>query len=360
MPNTLQRDLPQTLFSSILIMTLLVGAVWVASPFLLSIVWAGLIVTATWPLFMLLRHKAGWSKTAAISLMMLFLTLIFLLPLIFCVSVFTTLVERVTTWLTLIDPHHLPAFDFLTHIPWVGEKLHARWLKLISEHSPGLHNTLKHWVVKLGIAFMHQLSRAGTLLLNGVLMLIACLLFYLHGHSVTKGLRQFSCRLAGERGENAITLAGKTIQSVAMGIVLTAVIQSAFAGLGLLICPLPGAAVLSVIIFVLCLMQLGPVIVMLPCVIWLFWHGLHSWGTLLLVWTVIAGSLDNILKPMLLNRGSETSLFLIMLGVIGGLLTFGILGLFIGPVILAVSWRLIANWVQEKPPASALNSMELI
>ncbi|MGN7790347.1 AI-2E family transporter YdiK [Enterobacter sp. 22452] len=349
MSVTLHRDLTQTLFSSILIMALLIGAIWVASPFLLSIVWAGLIVIATWPLFTLLQRKTGWHKGIIVGLMMLFLTLIFLLPLLFCMSVFSTLLEKILSWFTLFDLKHLPDFAFLAHIPWIGEKLHSRWLDLINEHTATLRDTLKPWVVRVIVAFMQQISHIGALLLNGVLMLIACLLFYLHGHRIAHGLRLFARRLAAERGESAILLAGKTIQAVAMGIVLTAVIQSAFAGLGLLICPIPGAALLMAIIFVLCLMQLGPVLLMLPCVAWLFWSGQYNWGVLLLIWTVVAGSLDNVLKPVLIRRGAETSLFLIMLGVIGGLLTLGILGLFIGPVLLAVSWRLIAAWVRETP-----------
>ena len=87
---------------------------------------------------------------------------------------------------------------------------------------------------------------------------------------------------------------------------------------------------------------------MLPAVAWLFWSGLNGAGGLLLAWTVVAGGMDNIIKPLLMNRGSDTSLLLIMAGVTGGLLAWGVIGLFIGPVLLAVSWRLMAGWVNEE------------
>lgn len=161
------------------------------------------------------------------------------------------------------------------------------------------------------------------------------------------------------RGALAITLAGKTVQAVAMGVVLTAVIQAAVAGLGLFVCQIPSSALLTGIIFMLCLMQLGPTIVMIPAAVWLLYTGYHWTGGLLLIWSFVAGSLDNILKPMLIKRGADTSLLLIMAGVIGGMLTWGMIGLMIGPVLLAVSWKLLATWVNDTTSASTFNAQTL-
>lgn len=355
-----QRDLPQTLFSSILIIAMLLGALWIASPFLLSIVWAGLIVIATWPLFMLLQRKTGLRKGTAVLLMMLFLIVIFLLPMLFCTSMLSVLAERAISWLAHLDLHHLPTFDFLLKIPAVGDRLHAKWLAVINDPSGTYLTSLKPWIIKLLMALLGQISHIGALLVNGILMLVCCLLFYVHGETVAQGLQLFSRRLAGERGAYAITLAGKTIQAVAMGIVLTAVSQSVVAGLGLFVCHIPASSLLTAIIFLLCLMQLGPLIVMLPCVAWLFMTGQHGWAIVLQVWSLIAGTMDNVLRPLLIKRGAETSLFLIMVGVIGGLLSLGMIGLFIGPVMLAVSWRLISAWVLETGQVDVINNKELV
>uniref|UniRef100_A0A8H9YNN0 AI-2E family transporter YdiK n=1 Tax=Pseudomonas tritici TaxID=2745518 RepID=A0A8H9YNN0_9PSED len=347
--NTIKhpRDLPQTLFGIIIILTLLCSALWILHPFLLSIVWAGLIVIATWPLYTTVQRKLGGRRKLAITAMMVFLMTIFLLPIIFSAGMLSTLLEDLLQWLMHLDKSHLPSLDFLTHIPLVGDHLHRKWLALIHENAERIFGTLKPWITKVILLLAHGLSQFGALFVNGLMMLLACLAFYLYGTTITRGLRQFAFRIAGARGDNAVLLAGTTIQAVAMGVVLTAVIQSAFAGLGLAVCHIPSSALLTGIIFVLCLMQLGPVIIMLPALIWLFYLGEHWNGAVLLVWTVIAGSLDNILKPILIKRGADTSLLLIMTGVIGGMLTWGMIGLMIGPVLLAVSWKLLSTWVSE-------------
>lgn len=341
------RDLPQTLFSILLILTLLCCAIWILHPFLLSVVWAGLIVIATWPQFILLERKTGGRRPLAIAVMMLFLAATFLLPMIFSAGVLSLLMEQFLQWLTQLDMTHLPALDFLGHIPVFGARLHDKWQSLATGHADTLLHTLKPWVMKFVVLLMKELSQFSALFVNGILMLIACLVFYLHGKRIARGLRQFAFRLARERGEHAVILAGKTVQAVAMGVVLTAVIQAAFAGIGLALCQVPSSALLTGVIFVLCLMQLGPVIVMLPAVAWLFYSGNHWAGGLLLIWSIIAGSLDNVLKPLFFKRSADTSLLLIMAGVIGGMLTWGMIGLMVGPVLLAVSWTLLSAWVSE-------------
>ncbi|MRS89740.1 AI-2E family transporter YdiK [Enterobacteriaceae bacterium RIT714] len=341
------RDLPQTLFSIIIIVTLLCCAIWILHPFLLSVVWAGLIVIATWPLYTSVKRKLGGGTKLPIALMMLFLSATFLVPIVYSAGTLSTLLGRLLQWLMHVDKSHLPTLDFLARIPVVGEHLHSKWLALLHENAATFFATLKPWITKLVMMLAQGLSQFGALVANGLMMLLACLVFYLYGLTIARGLRQFAFRIAGERGDYAVLLAGKTVQAVAMGVVLTAVIQSAFAGLGMAICQIPSSGLLTGIIFVLCLMQLGPVIIMLPALIWLFYQGEHWNGVLLLIWTVVAGSLDNILKPILIKRGADTSLLLIMTGVIGGMLTWGMIGLMIGPVLLAVSWTLLSAWVSE-------------
>lgn len=354
------RDLPQALFSIIIILTLLCCALWLLHPFLLSVVWAGLIVIATWPLFTLVNRKFKGRKSAAIAVMMAFLIAIFLVPIIFSAGMLSVALENALTWLMHIDKSHLPTFDFLLNVPRIGERLHDQWLAFITLHADNIFTTLKPWVMKIALMTVKELSQFGALFVNGVLMLIACLVFYLHGQTIAKGLRKFAWRIARERGDMAIILAGKTVQAVAMGVVLTAVIQAAVAGLGLFVCGIPSAALLTGIIFMLCLMQLGPVIIMLPAAAWLFYSGYHWSGSLLLIWSFIAGSLDNILKPMLIKRGADTSLLLIMAGVIGGMLTWGMIGLMVGPVLLAVSWTLLYTWVGEAEYQSTAVTKELL
>ena len=143
-----------------------------------------------------------------------------------------------------------------------------------------------------------------------------------------------------------VVLAGQAIRGVAMGVVLTAMLQKVLSGIGLAVVGVPFASVLTVVIFVFCIAQLGPLIVMLGATTWAF-HALGSgWGTLLLVWSIIVGVMDNFVRPVLIKRGADLPLLLIFAGVIGGLMAFGVVGIFVGPVVLAVAHTLLDEWVR--------------
>jgi predicted PurR-regulated permease PerM len=193
----------------------------------------------------------------------------------------------------------------------------------------------------------------GTLLVHFLLTLVIAAILYMTGESAASGVRRFARRLAGDRGDDAVVLAGQAVRAVALGVVVTALVQSIAAGVGLAVVGIPYAAVLTAIILILCIAQLGPVLVLAPLVAWLYWSGDAVRGTVLLVWTVPVGVLDNFLRPVLIRRGADLPLLLIFAGVIGGLVSFGIIGLFVGPVILAVTYRLLEAWVADidRPPA---------
>jgi predicted PurR-regulated permease PerM len=134
---------------------------------------------------------------------------------------------------------------------------------------------------------------------------------------------------------------------VALSIVVTAVVQSALGGIGLSVAGVPAAPLLTAVMLLLCLAQLGPLLVLVPSVIWVFWSGRVVSGAVLLGFTVVAGTIDNFLRPLLIRKGVDLPLVLIFAGVIGGLLAFGVIGLFIGPVVLAVTFTLLQAWVAD-------------
>jgi len=136
---------------------------------------------------------------------------------------------------------------------------------------------------------------------------------------------------------------------VALGVVVTALVQSVLGGIGLALAGVPYATLFTVLMLLTCLMQLGPLLVLVPAIVWLYWSGDTTWGTVLLVWSCVVGTMDNVIRPILIRMGADLPLILILSGVIGGLIAFGMIGLFIGPVLLAVSWRLFSGWVQEVP-----------
>lgn len=112
---------------------------------------------------------------------------------------------------------------------------------------------------------------------------------------------------------------------------------------------IPYAALLTVLMVLSCLIQLGPLVILVPAIIWLYWSGDTTWGTVLLVWSCVVGTMDNVIRPVLIRMGADLPMILILSGVIGGLIAFGMIGLFIGPVLLAVSYRLISVWMHEAP-----------
>ena len=159
--------------------------------------------------------------------------------------------------------------------------------------------------------------------------------------------------MAGRSGDQVVRLAAQAIRGVALGVVVTAVVQAALAGVGLVVAGVPSAALLAAVTFVLCIAQLGPLLVLGPSVAWLYWQGATGTATALMVWTLVVLTLDNVLRPFLMTKGADLPMLLMLAGVIGGLLAFGLIGIFVGPVVLGVSYTLLAAWVGNEPDAPA-------
>jgi predicted PurR-regulated permease PerM len=195
-----------------------------------------------------------------------------------------------------------------------------------------------------------NVGNVGYVMVQGGLIVVLAALMYAQGETAAAGLVRFGRRLAGEHGEATVVLAGQAIRGVALGVGVTAVVQSVLGGIGLAVADVPYAGLLTVVMFMLCIAQLGPILVLAPATAWLYWSGDTGWGTFLLVVTLVVGTLDNVLRPMLIRMGADLPLLLIFGGVIGGLLAFGLVGIFIGPVVLAVAYRLLEAWTNQVEP----------
>jgi predicted PurR-regulated permease PerM len=132
---------------------------------------------------------------------------------------------------------------------------------------------------------------------------------------------------------------------VALGVVVTAIVQAALAGIGLAVVGVPFASILTALIFILAVAQIGAAPVLILATIWVYSTSGAVWGTAFLAWSIVCTTLDNVLRPVLIRRGADLPLLLIFAGVIGGLISFGVIGLFIGPVVLAVAYTLLVDWV---------------
>jgi predicted PurR-regulated permease PerM len=185
------------------------------------------------------------------------------------------------------------------------------------------------------------------MILQFLMTVIICAVLYTTGEAAARGVRKFATRLAGSNGDRAVLLAAGSIRGVAIGIVVTAVIQVLIAGAGLVIASIPGALLLSAVVLFLCLAQLGPALVMIPAVIWEFYTGPTLSGCILLVFALVSMTIDNVIRPILIRKGADLPLPLIFTGVIGGMIAMGIMGIFLGPVILAVTYDLLKAWVEN-------------
>ena len=193
--------------------------------------------------------------------------------------------------------------------------------------------------------FVGQAGNFGLLLLHFFLSVVIAAVLYMHGETAAAAVRSFARRLAGQPGEEVAVLSAKAIRGVALGIVITALAQSTLGGLGLFCAGVPAAALLAAVMLLLCIMQVGPGLVLVPAAIWLFWRGEIFTGVVFSIWTVFVCTVDNFLRPFFIRKGVDLPVLLILAGVFGGLLAFGIIGLFIGPVILAVAYTLLRAWV---------------
>jgi len=194
--------------------------------------------------------------------------------------------------------------------------------------------------------FGAQLGSVGVLLVEFLLTVILAAAMYAGGERATARLLSFGRRLAGSGGENAVYLAGQTIRGVALGVVVTAIAQSLFAGIGLVIAGVPFAAALTGAMLLLSIAQVGVIPVLGAEVDWLYWRGESGWGTFMLIWMIVSGTMDNFLRPILIKKGADLPLLLVFAGVVGGLLAFGLIGIFVGPVILAVADKLLVAWIE--------------
>jgi predicted PurR-regulated permease PerM len=342
------RDITRITLSVLGIGLLLAGSLRVLQPFLVALLWATMIVVSTWPLMLGLQRRFGGRRGAAVAVMTGVLLLVLFVPLYVAVSTILAQSDRIVELARDLSTKRLPAPPaWLVGLPIVGSRLASKWLALAALDPQELTAKLTPYL-RTGIAwFAAQAGSFGSMVLNFLLTVAFAAILYAKGESAALQLRRFFRRLAGERGDQIVILAGKAIRAVAMGIVVTAAVQSVLSGIGLVAASVPFAGLLSAVVFLLCIAQLGPFLAMVPCVIWLFATDAPGRATVLLIFTIVAGVVDNILRPVLIKRGADLSLLLILPGVIGGLLWLGIIGLFVGPVILAVASTLMQSWISS-------------
>ncbi|MDR0219089.1 MAG: AI-2E family transporter YdiK [Enterobacteriaceae bacterium] len=352
-------DLLKLLFALFFILLLIMTSFWVLSPFILGFIWSGMVVIATWPLMEKIQQRLWGKRWIAVAIMTLLLILFFVLPIALLISNLLENSAPLIAWAKSPANMHLPQLIWLHKIPLVGNDLYDKWQNIIADGSNILLTKIPPYIGNAVTWFLAQAANAGRFLFHLTLMVLFSVLLYWKGEHVMLGIRHFAIRLAGNRGDAVVLLAARSIRAVALGVVVTALVQAIAGGIGLAIAGIPYAMILTIIMFVLCVAQLGPLLVLIPSIIWLYWTGETTWGTILVGWSLILVTMDGVLRPFLIRLGADLPMVLILTGVIGGILSLGVIGLFIGPVVLAVSYSLLLVWMDEVPkPESKIENRE--
>lgn len=346
-------SLPNNRLLTLSALLLLVGGcLLVLWPFLSAAAWAVILVSTSWPAFLRLDRRLGGRRVLAACLMTVLITLVLLLPL---VSVAIGLADNVAQLgkaaLDLGRNGLSDAPEWLYRLPLVGARAHAYWQQF-TDDGPRLMAELASWA-PFGQATALSVGRAlGHGIVDVGLSIFLAFFLFLHGENLAERLQTAAQRLAGARARRLLGLARGTVSGVIYGILGTALAQGALAALGFLIAGVPGALLLGVATFFLSVVPIGPPLVWGGTALWLFQQGQTGWAVFVAAWGfLLVSTVDNVLKPFIISRGANMPFAVVFLGVLGGVLAFGVIGVFLGPTLLAVGYRLLAEWTGAEPEA---------
>ncbi|MGZ3183568.1 MAG: AI-2E family transporter [Telluria sp.] len=332
------------------VLLLLVGCLFVLRPFLAAILFAAAVSISTWPLFLRLERRFGHRRTTAALTMTLSLTCLVILPL---ALVAYTLADDAAAFYeqvrNALATGSLEPPAWLHRIPLVGDALDDYLRRIL-----GSRDELQELAQRLLEPARHYLGAAVVGLGGGVaqVSIAAFVSFFLYrdGAAIARALAIAMERLIGPGTPDVMGVVVRTVRSVMYGLLGTALAQAAVAAVGFAIAGVPAVPILSVLTFLLSLVPVGPPLIWGGAAWWLFDQGHTGWGVFMLLWGLLGiSSVDNFVKPILISRGSALPFLLVFLGVLGGVVAFGFVGLFIGPTLLAVAYSLVRDWTGVHP-----------
>jgi predicted PurR-regulated permease PerM len=332
------------------LIALLLGCLLVLLPFISATIWAVVLCVSSWPVYTRLLKWVGNRRTLVAGLMALAMILVVLLPF---VIVGASLGDNITSFTATVKqwstsgPPEPPAW--LGKIPVVGQKAAEQWQAITADTSKlrvqagELIERATPKLLRIGLA-------VGAGLMQLALSIFIAFFFFRDGGRLGERVTVAVGRIGGEHAQQLLTMAAGTIRGVVYGVLGTALVQGIATGIGLWIAGVPNAALLALLAFFSAVIPVvGTALIWLPAALWLFSKGATTWGVFLLVWGFGVSNIDNFLKPYLISKGSDMPFILIFFGVLGGAVAFGFIGVFLGPTLLAVGYRLIVEWNAEKP-----------
>jgi predicted PurR-regulated permease PerM len=326
---------------------LLYAAFILVRPFITIAIWSIVLTVALYPAYERLVRWLGGRRGLAAFLLTVIGLLLLLGPATWLVL---NLVDSLSDLSRQLDLAHftVPAPpDTVKEWPVVGEPIHQFWT-LASTNLQAALAKIAPQLRPIGNGLILVAAGAGTSALQFLVALIVAGCLFSPAPALVDATKRFLRRLAAERGELFVQIVGATIRAVARGVIGVAALQSFLVGIGLVVAGVPGASLLTLASLVLGIIQIGPALVVLPVIIWA-WTAMETTAALLFtVYMIPVNLLDNVLRPLVMGRGLDTPIVVILVGLIGGTLALGLTGLFLGPIILAVIWELIVAWIKER------------
>ncbi len=327
------------------LVALITGCLLVLLPFLTAVLWAVVLCATTWPLFDRLRHWLGGRTGAAAGAMTLLIAVVVLAPFVIVGFTLAENFDRITEFSKRFmeeGPPDPPAW--VGHLPLVGGQAQAYWARLAHD-TPEVVSELKKYVDPIRNALVSGGAGVAHGLLQLTLSVLIAFFFFREGNAASLRLRAAVERIAPDRGGRLLQVAAGTTRGVVYGILGTALAQGVLMAIGLWITGIGAAPLLGLVTFFLSPVPIGPPLVWIPAAVWLFSHGSTGLGVFMILWgTLVVSMVDNFLKPIIISRGSNLPFVLVMLGILGGVIAFGFIGVFLGPVLLALGLALLKEW----------------
>jgi predicted PurR-regulated permease PerM len=322
----------------------------IIAPFIIPIAWAVIIAVAVYPLYAwLVRIMRNRRRLAAMLFAVVALALLIVPTIKLSISLVETTQALTNAWEsgTLRIP---PPSQSVAEWPLIGESLHKYW-SLASEN---IEEALTQFAPELKTAaawLFGAFGNVGLGVLQFVISILIAAVFLASTETAHRATTEVFSRFAGDQGAVLAKTTIATIRSVAQGVLGVAVIQSMLAGIGLLAMDVPGAGLWALLVLLLAVVQLPPLLVLGPIIVYVFSVAATGPAIAFMVWSLLVSGSDAVLKPLFLGRGMDIPMLVILLGAIGGMILSGIIGLFIGSVILALGYKLLMTWLH--PPAEA-------
>ncbi|WP_232037535.1 AI-2E family transporter YdiK [Candidatus Erwinia haradaeae] len=342
------RDLPDITLSLLFICLMSIMCLWILKPFIISFTWGSMIVITTWPLFLKIQRVLWKKRLLAVLVMALTLILVFIIPIILLIN---SVIKNSSLLMIWLNTRHFesPQLYWLNTIPIIGQKFYLYYHDLVDASGKTLLAQLQPYAGRTTSFVLSQAKHLGRFMIHLGLMLTSSVCLYWYGDKIGENIQCFAVTVSPKYGQSVLVLGIQAIRAVSCAIVITGCAQGLLGGIGLSISGVPFATILTVVMIFSCLVQLGSLIVLIPAIIWLYWTGDNTGGTVLLIWSVLLSALETVMRSFLIKKGIDLPIILILVGIIGGLLSFGMIGLFIGPVVLSVSYRFILSWIKKYP-----------